>query len=101
MQGTVLAGRYRLLSKLGEGGMGSVWRAQHVTLGTPLAVKLIDSSIAQAPEALARFKREAQSAAELRSAHVVHIIDYGIEENTPYIAMELLEGGESGRATRA
>ena len=91
-EGLTLAGRYRLETKLGQGGMGSVWRAEHLTLGIPVAVKLIDPSIAQSEEALARFRREAQAAAELRSAHVVHIIDYGVENNTPYIAMELLEG---------
>ena len=91
-EGLTLAGRYRLISKLGQGGMGSVWRAEHLTLGIPVAVKLIDASIAQSEEALARFRREAQAAAELRSAHVVHIIDYGVENETPYIAMELLEG---------
>lgn len=91
-EGLVLAGRYRLVSKLGQGGMGSVWRAEHLTLGTPVAIKLIEASIAQSEEALARFKREAQAAAELRSAHVVHIMDYGIENGTPYIAMELLDG---------
>lgn len=91
-EGLTLAGRYRLISKLGQGGMGSVWRAEHLTLGIPVAVKLIDASIAQSEEALARFRREAQAAAELRSAHVVHIIDYGVEDSTPYIAMELLEG---------
>ena len=91
-QGLVLAGRYRLLSKLGEGGMGAVWRAEHLTLGTHVAIKLIDPSIARSEEALARFRREAQAAAELRSVHVVHILDYGVEEGTPYIAMELLDG---------
>ncbi len=91
-EGLTLAGRYRLVTKLGQGGMGSVWRAEHLTLGIPVAIKLIDPSIAQSEEALARFRREAQAAAELRSAHVVHIIDYGVENDTPYIAMELLEG---------
>ncbi|MBN2195858.1 MAG: serine/threonine protein kinase [Polyangiaceae bacterium] len=90
--GRVLAGRYRLLAKLGQGGMGSVWRAEHVSLRTPTAVKLIDPSIAQSPEALARFEREAQAAATLRSAHVVQILDYGVDAGTPYIAMELLNG---------
>ena len=100
-EGLTLAGRYRLVTKLGQGGMGSVWRAEHLTLGIPVAIKLIDPSIAQSEEALARFRREAQAAAELRSAHVVHIIDYGVENNTPYIAMELLEGESlSGRLER-
>jgi serine/threonine-protein kinase len=92
MEGKILAGRYRLLSKLGEGGMGSVWRAEHLSLKTPLAIKLIDPSIAESDEALARFRHEAQSAAELRSVHVVQIIDYGVDDVLPFIAMELLEG---------
>ena len=92
MQGKVLAGRYQLIDKLGEGGMGSVWRAEHLTLRTQVAIKLIDPTIAESSEALARFQREAQAAAELRSSHIVQIFDYGVDDNTPYIAMELLEG---------
>lgn len=92
MEHRVLAGRYELIAKLGEGGMGSVWRAQHLALGTPLAVKLIDPSLAESSEALARFEREAHSAAMLRSVHVVQVMDYGVDEGTPFIAMELLEG---------
>ncbi|MGE5786906.1 MAG: protein kinase domain-containing protein [Myxococcales bacterium] len=92
MEGKILAGRYRLLRKLGQGGMGAVWRAEHITLGTPVAIKLIDASIADSTDALMRFKREAQSAAELHSTHVVHILDYGVDQLVPYIAMELLEG---------
>ncbi len=72
--------------------MGAVWRAEHLDLGTPAAVKLIDESFAQSPEALSRFRREAQAAASLRSANVVQILDYGIDGETPFIAMELLEG---------
>jgi eukaryotic-like serine/threonine-protein kinase len=92
MQGRVLAGRYQLIAKLGEGGMGSAWRAEHLTLRTQVAVKLIDPAIAESSEALARFQREALAAAELRSSHIVQIIDYGIDDSTPFIAMELLEG---------
>jgi serine/threonine-protein kinase len=72
--------------------MGAVWRAEHIDLGTPAAVKLIDETFAQSPEALTRFRREAQAAASLRSANVVQILDYGIDDGTPYIAMELLDG---------
>ena len=92
MEGLVLSERYRLVSQLGQGGMGSVWRAVHVELGTPAAVKLIDPQIASNEEALSRFKREAQAAATLRSPHVVQILDYGVDNGTPYIAMELMEG---------
>lgn len=72
--------------------MGAVWRAEHIDLGTPAAVKLIDESYVQSPEALTRFRREAQAAASLRSANVVQILDYGLDGDTPFIAMELLEG---------
>jgi hypothetical protein len=91
-EGTVLGGKYALLTKLGQGGMGSVWRAEHIQLRSPVAVKLIDAQIIENPEALARFMREAQSAAALRSPHVVQILDYGADRGVPYIAMELLEG---------
>jgi len=72
--------------------MGSVWKAQHVELSTPAAVKLIDPLMADSDEALVRFKREAQAAATLRSPHVVQVLDYGVDQGTPYIAMELMEG---------
>jgi serine/threonine-protein kinase len=90
--GAVLAGKYALERKLGQGGMGAVWRAEHVQLRSPVAIKLIDAQIAEHPEALARFLREAQAAAALRSPHVVQILDHGADRGVPYIAMELLEG---------
>lgn len=85
-------GRYRLESELGEGGMGSVWRATHLELGTPAAIKLVEAMAAESETAMARFRREAQAAARLRSAHVVQILDFGIDDGIPFIAMELLEG---------
>jgi eukaryotic-like serine/threonine-protein kinase len=96
VEGRVLAGRYRLLKKLGQGGMGSVWVAEHLTLRTRVAVKLIDPAIAESSDALGRFQREAQAAAELRSTHIVQTFDYGIDEGTPFIAMELLDGESLG-----
>src|SRR5882724_5850961 len=90
--GTVILGRYRLDSLLGRGGMGSVWRGEHLQLRSPVAVKLLDSSISKDDQMLARFMREAQSAASLRSPHVVQIFDYGVEHGTAFIAMELLHG---------
>jgi serine/threonine-protein kinase len=91
---SVLAGKYRLVSLIGRGGMGSVWKAEHLALRAPVAVKLIDQSIAMLPEALSRFHREAQSAASLRSPHVVQILDHGVDETSqvPFIVMELMEG---------
>ena len=97
MQGRLIAGRYRLVSLLGRGGMGSVWRAVHVELGTPAAVKLLDPGAASSPEDAQRFKREACAAASLRGAHIVQIFDYGVDQGDPYIAMELLEGETLGQ----
>src|SRR5258706_3776632 len=91
-QGQIIAGKYRLERELGRGGMGSVWLAQHLTLNSPIAIKLIEPIIMQNPETLARFLREAQAAASLRSPHVVQILDHGVDEDLPYIVMELLEG---------
>ena len=90
--GLILAGRYRLISKLGQGGMGSVWRAEDMTLGAEVAVKLIDEAFAGSTEALKRFRREAQAAAKIRSTYVVQILDHGVDNGTPFIAMELLKG---------
>jgi serine/threonine-protein kinase len=81
--------------------MGSVWLAQHLTLRSPVAIKLIDAEIATNPEALNRFLREAQAAASLRSPHVVQILDHGVDEGVPFIVMELLEGESlAGRLER-
>ncbi|MEB2312466.1 MAG: protein kinase [Sorangiineae bacterium] len=90
--GRVLAGRYRLEHQLGGGGMGSIWRAEHLVLCAPVAVKLLDPEIANDDDAIARFNREAQAAAALRSPHVVQILDYGVDEGAPFMVMELLEG---------
>jgi len=99
MERQVLAGRYALVSLLGQGGMGSVWRAHHLELDAPVAVKLMDPRIAQDPEMLARFQREARAAAALRSPHVVQILDFGVDptSSTPFIAMELLDGESLAR----
>jgi len=88
----VLVGRYRLDERLGAGGMGSIWRAHHLVLAAPVAVKLIDREAVPDEETLGRFMREAQSAATLRSPHVVQILDYGVDDKLPFIVMELLDG---------
>jgi len=93
----VIAERFRLTRLLGQGGMGSVWLATHLALDIPCAVKFIEGEIAQLPEAQARFEREAKAAAQLRSPHVVQILDHGVFQGTPYIAMELLDGEDFGK----
>jgi len=88
----VLAGRYKLEVRMGAGGMGTIWRAEHLVLQAPVAVKLIDRDAIPDEDTLARFMREAKAAASLRSPHVVQIIDYGLDGKTPFMVMELLEG---------
>lgn len=95
--GQILAEKYRLIEQLSRGGMGAVWRAEHIELGTPAAVKLIDPLLADTEEAVHRFRREAQAAASLRSANIVQILDYGVANGSPYIAMELLRGKSLAR----
>jgi serine/threonine-protein kinase len=95
-EGVVVAGRFRLGGKIGQGGMGSVWRATQIGLDTPCAVKFLDGELGLQPEVLARFEREAKAAAVLRSPHVVAIIDHALWEGVPFIAMELLDGENLG-----
>ena len=92
VQQTVVAGRFRLVQELGRGGMGSVWRAHHLGLNIPCAIKFMRDEAAALPENRARFAHEAQAAARLRSPNIVQILDYGVWEGVPHIAMELLEG---------
>ena len=82
--GNILAERYRLEALLGQGGFGTVWRAEHLVLEAPVAIKLIAPEIARNEYAVERFMREAKAAASLRSPHVVQILDYGIHEDQPF-----------------
>jgi hypothetical protein len=100
--GTILGGKYQLEVLLGRGGMGSVWRAQHLGLHAPVAVKLLDT-LDQGREASMRFHREAHAAASIRSPHIVQILDHGLDpqHQVPFIVMELLEGESlAGRLAR-
>ncbi len=89
-------GNYQLSERLGEGGMGEVWKAQHHMLVRPAAVKLIRSTGgggAPIELLLERFEREVQATAELSSPHTIEVYDYGRnEDGTFYYVMELLDG---------
>jgi serine/threonine-protein kinase len=83
----------RLVRPLGEGGMGRVWVAEHLSLRTNVVVKFMSRDLADSPEAIARFSREAAAASQVKSPHVVQMLDHGVgETGAPYIVMELLEG---------
>jgi serine/threonine-protein kinase len=86
-------GQYRLVRKLGEGGMGEVYLAEHQLLKRPCALKLIKLEAGSDPVALARFEREVQSAARLAHPNTIEIYDYGrTDDGTFYYVMEYLRG---------
>jgi len=88
----VIAGRYRLRSRLGEGGMGAVFRAVDEALERPVAVKLIREALALQGEAARRFHQEARIAASLVHPNIVTVHDFGEVNGGPYLVMELLDG---------
>jgi eukaryotic-like serine/threonine-protein kinase len=91
--GEVVAGKYRITRLIGRGGMGSVWEGVHLTLGNRVAVKFIDSSFTDSPEALQRFENEARAAARLNSKYAVQVYDHGMmPDGRPFIVMEFLVG---------
>ena len=89
-------GSYRLIEKLGEGGMGEVWRADHEMLARPAAVKLVRKDVTESEAGaiqVQRFQREVQATAQLRSVHTIDVYDYGItDDGTFYYVMEFLDG---------
>ena len=88
----LIDGRYRLLHRVGSGGMADVWCAEDMQLSRRVALKLLHRRFAEDPEFVERFKREASSAASLTHPNVVSVFDRGAWEGTYYIAMEYLDG---------
>ena len=97
-EGTLVAGKYRLTRILGRGGMGVVAAATHVQLHQQVALKFLLPDLAANPHVVERFIREARASAALRSEHVCRVSDVGTMENgSPYLVMELLEGTDLAR----
>lgn len=92
--GRTLDGRYELLARLGQGGMGTVYRARRVHIGDEVAVKVLHQNYSTEDDVVERFRREAQAAASLRHPNVVTIYDYSEtrEDATAYIVMEFVPG---------
>ena len=84
-------GKYRILDELGAGGMGTVFKAEHVQLGRTVALKVIKERYAGQEAHLERFKREAAVCASLRHPNIIHMYDYGEENGVIFYAMEMLE----------
>ena len=89
---TVIDGRYRVISRLGSGGMAEVYLAQDLLLGREVAVKVLHHQFAEDQEFVERFRREASSAAALSHPNIVAIFDRGEWNGTYYIAMEYVAG---------
>lgn len=91
--GTLVGGRYRIEHCLGAGGMASVFRATHVGLEQPVAIKVVSPLIREVPGVVERFMREARAATRLKGEHVVRVFDVGTtDDGAPFMVMELLEG---------
>lgn len=87
-----MIGRYRIAKRIGVGGMGEVYEAQHMDLNKRVAVKILLPAIASRPEIIARFVREGQATAKLRHPHAVDISDVGVDHGVPFLVMEYLDG---------
>lgn len=90
--GTTLSGRYRLESRIGSGGMSTVYRAHDETLERFVAIKLMNREVATDSDQLERFRREARAVARLSHPNIVHVIDAGEDESRPYIVFEYIDG---------
>src|SRR5213075_1220434 len=90
--GTVFDGRYKIVRKLGAGGMADVYLAEDQELGRRVAIKILNDRHANDEQFVERFRREAKNAASLSHPNIVAIYDRGEAEGTYYIAMEYLDG---------
>src|ERR1700683_3428384 len=90
--GTMLAGRYRIVAKLGRGGMGEVFRAEDLTLEQEVALKFLPPDLANDPAALARFHSEVRIARQVSHPNVCRVFDIGMAGDAPFITMEYVDG---------
>src|SRR4249919_1844946 len=95
-----LVTHYRIIDKIGEGGMGIVYRAEDVRLGRQVAVKFISARLVEDALALERFHREARAASSLSNPHICSVYDIGTHNGQPFLVMELLDGETLRRKIR-
>lgn len=88
----VLDNRYRIIDKIGVGGMADVYRGEDTLLGRPVAIKILHANFANDDEFVSRFKREAQAAGKLNHPNIVNMYDVGFDQDLHYIIMEYVDG---------
>jgi tRNA A-37 threonylcarbamoyl transferase component Bud32 len=96
--GDIIAGRYRVVERIGVGAMGTVYRAEHVQISKVVAIKLLHQELEQNPENVARFHREAEAASRLNHPNTVHVFDFGrTSSGSLYLVMEYVDGDDLGK----
>src|SRR5262245_16777345 len=91
--GEIIEDQFRLVRPLGQGGMGTVWAAEDLRLGRPVAIKFLSHDFLNDAQARQRFAREPKLASKIRSPHVVQVFAQGTTaDDVPYLVMELLDG---------
>jgi serine/threonine-protein kinase len=96
--GKIVGGKYRLVRRMGEGGMGEVYEAQHTVIGRRFAIKFLHAYLAQNPETMIRFRHEAETAGSIEHENIGAALDFGTaDDGTPYLVMEYLEGEDLAR----
>jgi serine/threonine protein kinase len=98
--GQVVAGRYKILSPLGRGGMGVVYKVEHVHIGKLMAMKLLSGELARHAATVRRFRREAKAVSKLAHPNTVQIFDFGESARLAYLVMEYLSGRDFGSLIR-
>jgi hypothetical protein len=100
LPGMVIGGRYRMVSMLGRGGMGEVYRADDLSLGQQVALKFLPSDLARDPERLDRFRQEVRTARQVSHPNVCRVYDIGEVDGEHFISMEYVEGEDLGHLLR-
>ncbi|MHB8416953.1 MAG: protein kinase domain-containing protein [Myxococcales bacterium] len=102
LKGKVVADRYKIIDRLGEGGMGSVYKVQHTRMGKVMALKVLRPELGKQRSAIERFQQEAQLVARLSSQNTISIFDFGeADDGSLYLAMEYLPGQDLAQVLRS
>lgn len=99
--GRLMSGKYEILEKIGQGGMGAVYKARHVVLESIVALKLLPSRVADKPELVTRFQREARVMAKLRHPNIVRVFDIERDGDVYYLVQEFIDGENLAQYLRA